>query len=94
MLVVMIGIRKSLDCIFTTRELKILDDIMPEMSRRAAAVEDLEQLSQLNDGREVLSIATIVLNASDNNSLIGFTVFLRSPHHINPKWVCQSHRVT
>lgn len=39
----MIGIRKSLDCIFTRRELKILDDIMPEMSRRAHA-EDLHHL--------------------------------------------------
>lgn len=34
MLVVMIGIRKSLDLIFTRRELKILDDIMPEMTKR------------------------------------------------------------
>lgn len=45
MLVVMIGIRKSLDCIFTHRELKILDDIMPEMSKRAE-VEDLSQLEE------------------------------------------------
>lgn len=43
MLVVMIGIRKSLDCVFTRRELKILDDIMPEMTKRAAA-DDLHQL--------------------------------------------------
>lgn len=44
MLVVMIGIRKSLDCVFTRRELKILDDVMPEMTRRAAAddMKDLE----------------------------------------------------
>lgn len=34
MLVVMIGIRKSLDLVFTRRELKILDDIMPEMTKR------------------------------------------------------------
>lgn len=34
MLVVMIGIRKSLDWIFTRRELKILDDVMPEMTKR------------------------------------------------------------
>lgn len=34
MLVVMIGIRKSLDLLFTRRELKILDDIMPEMTKR------------------------------------------------------------
>lgn len=44
----MIGIRKSLDLLFTRRELKILDDIMPEMTKRAAA-EDLHHL----DGREV-----------------------------------------
>ena len=30
----MIGLRKSLDFLFTQRELKILDDIMPETSRR------------------------------------------------------------
>jgi len=29
----MIGIRKSLDFVFTRRELKILDDVMPEMSK-------------------------------------------------------------
>lgn len=34
MLVVMIGIRKALELIFTRRELKILDDIMPEMTKR------------------------------------------------------------
>lgn len=43
MLIVMIGIRKSLDTVFTRRELKILDDIMPEMSKKAAA-EDTHQL--------------------------------------------------
>lgn len=43
MLVVMIGIRKALDLVFTRRELKILDDIMPEITKRAAA-DDLHQL--------------------------------------------------
>lgn len=42
MLVVMIGIRKLLDFVFTQRELKILDDVMPEMTRRHA--EDRKQL--------------------------------------------------
>lgn len=44
MLVVMIGIRKSLDLIFTRRELKILDDIMPEMTKRNQhdALKDVE----------------------------------------------------
>lgn len=35
-LVVMIGIRKLLDLFFTQRELKILDDVMPEPSKRSA----------------------------------------------------------
>jgi sodium bicarbonate transporter 10 len=30
----MIGIRKSLDFLFSRRELKILDDIMPETTKR------------------------------------------------------------
>lgn len=33
-LVVMIGIRKGLDFVFTQRELKILDDVMPETAKR------------------------------------------------------------
>ncbi|KAL0274169.1 UNVERIFIED_CONTAM: hypothetical protein PYX00_006656 [Menopon gallinae] len=35
MLIVMIGIRKSLDFVFTRRELKILDDVMPEVTKRS-----------------------------------------------------------
>lgn len=50
MLIVMIGIRKSLDLLFTRRELKILDDIMPEMSKKEAAADDL---SHLDDSAEV-----------------------------------------
>ncbi|XP_030761351.1 sodium-driven chloride bicarbonate exchanger isoform X3 [Sitophilus oryzae] len=42
MLVVMIGIRKSLDFIFTRRELKILDDVMPEMTKRNQLLKDEE----------------------------------------------------
>ncbi|XP_063993905.1 sodium bicarbonate cotransporter 3 isoform X9 [Diachasmimorpha longicaudata] len=42
MLVVMIGIRKSLDLLFTRRELKILDDVMPESTKKHA--DDLRQL--------------------------------------------------
>lgn len=42
MLVVMIGIRKALDLIFTRRELKILDDIMPEMTKRNQMLKDDE----------------------------------------------------
>lgn len=46
MLVVMIGIRKSLDFFFTRRELKILDDVMPEMTKRAHE----DDLRHLEDG--------------------------------------------
>ncbi|XP_076476166.1 na[+]-driven anion exchanger 1 isoform X6 [Bombus vancouverensis nearcticus] len=56
MLVVMIGIRKSLDLLFTQRELKILDDVMPEPSRKHA--EDLRQLEsgEVSTVRRVLNI--------------------------------------
>lgn len=48
MLVVMIGIRKSLDLLFTRRELKILDDIMPDMMKR----ESNDDTENLHDGGE------------------------------------------
>lgn len=51
MLVVMIGVRKSLDCIFTRRELKILDDIMPEMTKRTA--DDMHHLEDGSGNAEV-----------------------------------------
>ncbi|XP_015118680.1 sodium-driven chloride bicarbonate exchanger isoform X3 [Diachasma alloeum] len=47
MLVVMIGIRKSLDLLFTRRELKILDDVMPESTKKHA-----DDLRQLESGEE------------------------------------------
>ncbi|XP_055376644.1 electrogenic sodium bicarbonate cotransporter 1 isoform X3 [Condylostylus longicornis] len=46
MLVVMIGIRKALDFVFTRRELKILDDIMPEIIKR----QQHDDLHRLEDG--------------------------------------------
>ncbi|XP_045760756.1 sodium bicarbonate cotransporter 3 isoform X3 [Maniola jurtina] len=47
MLVVMIGIRKSLDFFFTRREMKILDDVMPEMTKRNQ--DELRELSDVED---------------------------------------------
>lgn len=38
----MIGIRKSLDLIFTQRELKILDDIMPEKNKKDDDLHELD----------------------------------------------------
>lgn len=55
MLIVMIGIRKSLDCIFTQRELKILDDVMPEMHKRAT----VEDLSHLDDREVILTLMSM-----------------------------------
>nr|XP_029727276.1 sodium-driven chloride bicarbonate exchanger isoform X12 [Aedes albopictus] len=55
MLVVMIGIRKSLDFLFTRRELKILDDVMPEMTKRAQE----DDLRQLEDGEENHTLLTV-----------------------------------
>lgn len=51
MLVVMIGVRKFLDCIFTRRELKILDDIMPEMAKRSD-----DDLHHLEDGTGAVEV--------------------------------------
>ncbi|XP_026487487.2 electroneutral sodium bicarbonate exchanger 1 isoform X4 [Vanessa tameamea] len=47
MLVVMIGIRKSLDIFFTRREMKILDDVMPEMTKRNQ--DELRELADVED---------------------------------------------
>lgn len=52
----MIGIRKSLDLIFTQRELKILDDVMPEPSKKHA-----DELRKLENGE--VSTVTRILNA-------------------------------
>ncbi|XP_018396877.1 PREDICTED: electroneutral sodium bicarbonate exchanger 1 isoform X4 [Cyphomyrmex costatus] len=52
MLVVMIGIRKSLDLMFTQRELKILDDIMPETTKKHA--DDLRKLENGEDQNETM----------------------------------------
>ncbi|CAH2066118.1 unnamed protein product, partial [Iphiclides podalirius] len=50
MLVVMIGIRKTLDLFFTRREMKILDDVMPEMSRRNQ--DELHELGSAEDANK------------------------------------------
>ncbi|XP_046607343.1 sodium-driven chloride bicarbonate exchanger [Neodiprion virginianus] len=56
MLVVMIGIRKSLDFFFTRRELKILDDVMPETSKKHA--HDMQQLENGEDEEKSLGFGT------------------------------------
>merc|ERR1719219_2946517 len=46
MLVVMMGIRKLLDCLFTRNELKILDDVLPEHKRSERLEEDEEDKAE------------------------------------------------
>nr|XP_031846917.1 electroneutral sodium bicarbonate exchanger 1 isoform X3 [Nomia melanderi] len=60
MLVVMIGIRKSLDLMFTQRELKILDDVMPEPSKKHA--DDLRQLESGEEHNESTGYGTTAGN--------------------------------
>ena len=45
MLVVMMGIRKLLDFVFTRNELKILDDILPE-HKRTERLDDIEEAEE------------------------------------------------
>ena len=47
----MIGIRKLLDFVFTQRELKILDDVMPESAKRSKEEEKqkLEEEMHVSD---------------------------------------------
>lgn len=63
MLVVMIGVRKLLDWVFTQRELKILDDTLPEFSRKkrmenADDEEDEEKLGkETSEGMMTIPLA-------------------------------------
>lgn len=48
-LVVMIGVRKALELFFTRRELKILDDVLPEMTRRVKEEERMQKEAEDTD---------------------------------------------
>ena len=54
-LVVMIGIRKCLDWVFTQRELKILDDTLPEFSRRK---QEEDRMRQEEEDAKSICLAT------------------------------------
>ena len=55
MLVVICGIRKLLECVFTKRELRVLDDLLPEsgMKRRGAFKKKQEQKSRNHRNSEM-----------------------------------------
>ncbi|XP_055933455.1 sodium bicarbonate cotransporter 3-like isoform X2 [Argiope bruennichi] len=62
MLVVMIGVRKLLDFLFTQRELKILDDVMPESAKRSKEEEQKKLEEEMHGG--------LMPNASSGNVAI------------------------
>ena len=51
----MIGIRKCLDWVFTQRELKILDDTLPEFSRRK---QEEDRMRQEEEDAKSICLAT------------------------------------
>ena len=53
----MIGIRKSLDLLFTRRELKILDDVMPETTKRKE--EDQRELDTTDVSTALCGTSTV-----------------------------------
>ncbi|XP_015786320.1 sodium-driven chloride bicarbonate exchanger isoform X3 [Tetranychus urticae] len=55
MLVVIIGVRKCLDLIFTQRELKLLDDIMPDSVRRKAEEDKEDDDDSKGDDSNMIS---------------------------------------
>lgn len=57
MLVVMIGVRKLLDFGFTQRELKILDDVMPESTKRKREEEEKAKLEE-DEKKGILTTAS------------------------------------
>lgn len=48
----MVGIRKSLDWVFTQRELKILDDALPEFSRKKRISEEEERMREDSESED------------------------------------------
>lgn len=51
-LVVMIGVRKALDCVFTKAELKMLDDVLPEFKRQERIIEEEKEKQEEEKEKE------------------------------------------
>jgi hypothetical protein len=62
--VVIIGIRKLLECVFTRNELKLLDDIMPEHTKKSR---EEEKLLKEAEGKQT---GKLIPNASSGNVAI------------------------
>ncbi|XP_076313045.1 electroneutral sodium bicarbonate exchanger 1-like isoform X4 [Tachypleus tridentatus] len=70
MLVVMIFIRKLLDFIFTQRELKILDDVMPESTRKKLEEDKRKLEEEEKNDTSTEKVGVIPPNASSGNVAI------------------------
>ena len=60
----MIGVRKMLDYVFTKEELKILDDILPEFSRREKLeIEEEIEKEVRNSDRSLVRVNLLFLGS-------------------------------
>ncbi|XP_074604293.1 na[+]-driven anion exchanger 1 isoform X2 [Brevipalpus obovatus] len=70
MLVIMIGIRKALDFLFTQRELKVLDDVMPESTRRKQEEEQKDLQAEDNNALiQNASLGNVAIPLANGNIL-------------------------
>lgn len=56
----MIGIRKLLDFVFTQRELKILDDVMPESAKRSKEEEKKKLEEEMHVSKQNVLIFSFI----------------------------------
>ncbi|XP_046442370.1 electroneutral sodium bicarbonate exchanger 1-like isoform X2 [Daphnia pulex] len=82
MLVVMIGVRKSLDFIFTKYELKVLDDLMPESNTKHKDEED-EEVTTLAGGTSVAAVSQMAMTDYTSHSGKNFQIQLPNGNIMN-----------
>ncbi|XP_065309256.1 electroneutral sodium bicarbonate exchanger 1 isoform X8 [Dermacentor albipictus] len=70
MLVVMIGVRKLLDFIFTQRELKVLDDVMPEHTKKKREEDKMKEAEQEEFEMKPAKLGLMQEETGDKNALL------------------------
>lgn len=65
----MIGIRKALDLVFTQRELGVLDDVMPESTRRKQEEEQKDLQAEDNALIQNASLGNVAIPLANGNIL-------------------------
>ncbi|XP_045033859.1 electroneutral sodium bicarbonate exchanger 1 isoform X3 [Daphnia magna] len=83
MLVVMIGVRKSLDFIFTKYELKVLDDLMPETHTKHKEEDEDEEVTILAGGANVAAVSQIQMTDYSSPSGKNFQIQLPNGNIMN-----------